>query len=171
MITYERNILLRGDFVRHISFDDLSEQQKKLLAAAEEAMGNAYSPYYKFHVGAAILTKGGEIFTGANFEEASGSSICAERAAILKANSNGKRTYESIAIIARGESYPILQPSAPCGSCRQMIYEEAQLSDKDLEIILSNTNKDKIIITTINELLPMAFGPKDMGIDIEKYKK
>lgn len=157
--------------LKYVTYEELTDIQKRLLSAAHETMENAYTPYYHFFVGAAILTQDGEIVTGANFEEAAGASICAERSAILRANAMGKRLYSSIAIISRGESFDTEEPSAPCGSCRQMLYEESQLSDRDLEVILSNTKMTKIILTTINELLPLAFGPKDMGIDIEKYRK
>lgn len=157
--------------MKYVSYEDLTETQKKLLEAAEEARENSYSPYFKFMVGAAILTQDGEIITGANEENASGNSICAERAALTRANTKGKRMYQAIAIIARGDDYDTQEPTAPCGACRQMIYEEAEISDKDLEIILSNTKKDKIIITTINELLPLGYGPKDMHVDISKYRK
>ena len=157
--------------MKHVKYEELSKQQKKLLDAAAQVMENAYSPYFKFFVGAAILTQDGEIFVGTNFEEAAGSSICAERAAILSANSNGKRMYKSIAIIARGENYDTTEPTGPCGSCRQMLYEESQVSGRDLEIILSTTKKDNIIITSINKLLPYAYGPLNMGIDISKYRK
>ncbi len=152
--------------MKEISLKDLSTLQIKLLEAAEEALRNAYNPYSHFYVGAALLTSEGEIITGSNIENASYScSICAERAALCRANSMGKRSFISLAVIARGENMPTDGYTAPCGSCRQMLYEASQLSEGDIEIILSNTNKTKIGITSIYELLPYAFGPKDLKME------
>lgn len=158
--------------MRQVCFDDLTEVQKNLINIASEAMGNAYNPYSKFYVGAAILTQSGEVITGANVENSAyGSSICAERSAILHANALGQRIFDSIAVITRGHELDSEEPSAPCGSCRQMIYESAQISKKDIEIIMSNTKKNKIIISTISELLPMAFGPNDVGMNVDEYRR
>lgn len=158
--------------MQYVSFKDLDKVQQRLLNAAEEAMKNAYCPYSKFRVGAAILTIDHTIITGSNVENASyGATICAERAAILRANAMEKRFYEKIAIIAKGEDFDTKKPVSPCGDCRQMLYESSQIADKDLEIIMSTTNKESIIISSIEELLPFAFGPKDLGVDISKYQE
>ena len=123
-------------------------------------------------MGAALLLDDGEIITGANVENvAYGSTICAERMAIGRANATGKRIYDAIAVIARGEDFDTAVVTGPCGSCRQMIFESSCVSGKDIEVIMSNTRKDKIIISTIRELLPLAFGPKGLGVDIESYRK
>ena len=157
---------------KEVKLGDLAGMQKELLEEAEKVMETAYNPYSNFYVGAAILAQDGTIITGSNVENAAyGSTICAERAALLKANSMGKRMYESIAIIARGENFNTTEVTAPCGSCRQMIYEASQISGKNIELILSTTKKDKIVVTSIEELLPLAFGPVDLGIDIKKYQK
>lgn len=74
------------------------------------------------------------------------------------------------AINARGETFDTKEVTGPCGSCRQVLYEISQVSGCDLKVILSTTKKDKIVITTIRELLPLAFGPVDFGIDIRKYQ-
>jgi len=135
-------------------------------------MLNAYSPYSKFCVGAALRTLDGKIFTGANVENAAyGSTICAERMALGNANANGHRMFTMIAIIAKGENFDTTSITAPCGSCRQMLYEASQVSKRNLEIIMSTTKKDNIGISSIGELLPNAFGPDDLGIDVEKYRK
>lgn len=158
--------------MKYVQYSDLTQVQKRLLDAADKAKENAYNPYSHFYVGAALLSQDGEIISGSNVENSAyGSTICAERSALLAANALGKRMINSLAIIVRGEDYKTQEPSAPCGACRQMIYEQSQISDKDIEILLSNTDKSKIIITTISELLPLAFGPKDLGIDISKYMK
>lgn len=155
-----------------IKFKDLNKEQKRLLEAAEKAMKTAYNPYSKFFVGAALLTRDDKIITGSNVENAAyGDTICAERAAILRANALGKRCFKSMAIIAKGEDFDTKEVTAPCGSCRQVLVEFSQISETDLIVIMSNTKKDKIIIASISELLPLNFGPKDMGIDVKRYQK
>jgi cytidine deaminase len=157
--------------VRGANYEFLVEEQRKLLDAAEEVMKTAYNPYSRFYVGAALLTQSGKIISGSNVENAAyGSTICAERAALLRANAQGERMFSSIAIIARGETFDTADVTGPCGSCRQMIYEASQISGKNLEVILSTTKKDKIVITDINELLPLAFGPNELGVDIKRYQ-
>jgi cytidine deaminase len=157
--------------MQEIKYEKLEKIQQKLLDEAAKVMNTAYNPYSHFYVGAAILSQDGQTITGSNVENAAyGSTICAERAAILRANAMGIRTFDKVAIIARGENFNTTEVTSPCGSCRQMLYESAQISEKNLEIIMATTQKDKVIIATIEELLPLAFGPKDLGIDIKKYQ-
>jgi cytidine deaminase len=145
--------------------------QRRVLDEAAKVMNTAYNPYSKFYVGAALLSQNGQIITGSNVENAAyGSTICAERAAILRANAMGIRTFDKVGIIARGEDFDTTEVTAPCGSCRQMLYESAQISERNLEIIMATTKKDKVVVATIEELLPLAFGPKDLGIDVKKYQ-
>ncbi|MCL4458426.1 MAG: cytidine deaminase [Chloroflexi bacterium] len=159
------------------TYNALNETQKRLLDAAEKATENAYNPYSHFSVGAALLTQDDQIIAAANVENTGMASICAERAAICRANAMGHRMFKAVAIIARGSKFgsPVdlatQEVTSPCGSCRQMLYEFAQVSGRDLETILSTTKKDKIVLTSINELLPLAFGPKDLGIDVTEYQK
>ena len=155
-----------------ISYNNLTEIQRKLLDAAEEVMETAYNPYSNFLVGAALLTLDEKIIAGSNVENAAyGSTICAERASLLRANAMGCRMFKSIAIIAKGQNFETKGVTAPCGSCRQMLYEFSQISEKNLEIIMATTKKEKIIISSINDLLPRAFGPKDLGINIKIYQR
>jgi cytidine deaminase len=79
------------------------------------------------------------------------------------------RTLECSTKIEVGENFETKEVTTPCGACRQMILELSQISNTDIEIIMSTTNKDKIIKATINELLPLGFGPKNMGLDTSKY--
>jgi len=98
-----------------------SEQRERLIQAARRAAENAYAPYSKFYVGAAILTAKGEIFSGCNVENASyGMTNCAERTAIFSAvaNSGPKLEIRAVAVINAKDV-----PCAPCGACRQVIYE------------------------------------------------
>lgn len=159
--------------MKQIDYRELSPLQRHALDAAAEVMENSYNPYSHFYVGATLYGMHlGVLVPGTNVENAAyGSCICAERAAILSANAQGLRKFDGIAIIARGETFDTQEVTGPCGSCRQMIYELSQLSGCDMEIILSTTQKDKIVITTIGELLPLAFGPLDLGIDVAKYQK
>ncbi len=152
---------------KKIEFKDLDKGQKKLLDAAEKVTVNSHSPYSHFRVGAALLSTDGEIITGTNFENAAyGSTICAERAAILRANAMGKKKFTKIAIYGKGKDFDSLDPVSPCGACRQVILEISQLSKENIEVIMSNSKKDQIIIARIEDLLPLGFGPKNLGIEI-----
>ncbi len=154
------------------TYKKLSTPQKKLLDEAEKVMENSYNPYSNFSVGAALLTKGNKIITGTNFENAAyGDTLCAERAAIVRANSEGERAYKAIAIIGKGLDFGTKDVKGPCGSCRQVLYEASKISGTNLEVIVSTTKKDKILIGSIEELLPFPFGPEELGIDIKKYQK
>ncbi|WP_071396557.1 cytidine deaminase [Bacillus tuaregi] len=126
---------------------------QSLLDQAIEARKKAYAPYSKFQVGAALMTKDKQVFLGCNIENASyGLTNCAERTAIFKAVSEGKKEVEAIVVVGDTEG-----PIAPCGACRQVM---AEFCDKDTKIILANLNGAKVE-TTIDELLPGAFSLKD----------
>lgn len=143
-----------------IKFKDLSQQYQELLLAAEKAMAMAYSPYSHFSIGAAILTKDDQIVTGANVENAAhGSGICAERAAVARANAMGQRNFKAVAVIGKGDNDDSGRPISPCGLCRQVLHEFSQVSDRDFEVIMSNTKKDKIVVAKVSELLPFPFNP------------
>jgi cytidine deaminase len=122
--------------------------KNEVIKQAIEAMENAYAPYSKFKVGAALLTKSGKIYTGCNIENSSyGASVCAERVAIFKAVSEGEHDFELLVVATKTE-----EPSPPCGICRQVISEFSN----DLPIMLVN-DKGSIIETNINKLLPFPF--------------
>lgn len=121
---------------------------KELLSIADKAMENAYAPYSKFHVGAALLCKDGTVFTGCNIENATyGATNCAERTAIFKAVSEGQRNFEAIAIVSSGGG-----ETFPCGICRQVMAEFAP----ELKIILRDKNGNECVYTLM-ELLPKSF--------------
>ncbi|MDE1874222.1 MAG: cytidine deaminase [Candidatus Micrarchaeota archaeon] len=154
-------------FAKKLKWDD-----KLLLDAAELAMRQAYNPYSKFSVGAAVLAKDGTIFTGANVENASyGNTICAERSAILNANAAGHRDIVALAVIAGGEKPNKGAPSFSCGACRQAEFEASQVSELDIRIITSNTDRSKISVMKISELLPFGFGPKDLKVDLSRFTR
>ena len=156
--------------MQKVRYEELSDAQRNALDEASRVLENAYNPYSHFFVGACLVSDKEELISGANFENSAyGSTICAERAAVLRANAMGVRHFRSIAIIARGEDFNTTEVTGPCGSCRQVLYEISQLSGCDLEVVLATTQKDQIVVTTIKELLPLAFGPVDLGIDVSKY--
>ncbi|MFO7881424.1 MAG: cytidine deaminase [Kosmotogaceae bacterium] len=121
-------------------------QKKILIEKARSAIKNSYSPYSNLKVAAALLTDDGTIFTGVNVENASiGLSICAERSSMVSAVSAGYKSFKSIAIASTR-----VEPISPCGACRQFMAEFG-----NFEVIL--VGKEKNIITTVYELLPMRF--------------
>jgi cytidine deaminase len=120
----------------------------KLLEAALAARDNAYAPFSKFKVGAAIEDETGRIFTGCNIENATyGLTICAERVAVFKAISEGARKFKRIAVAADTE---VLTP--PCGACRQILWEFCG----DVELALVNL-QDKSETFHLKELFPRPF--------------
>jgi cytidine deaminase len=127
----------------------IDEAVKKALKVRELA----YAPYSNFKVGAAIVTEDGEIFTGCNVENASyGLTICAERAAIFKAVSEGRRNFSFLVVVTDTK-----EPAAPCGACRQVIREFS----KNLDIVMVNL-EGKRVVKSLEELLPASFGPEDL---------
>jgi cytidine deaminase len=144
----------------YIHYNDLTEIQQQLLQVAADAKEFAYNPYSNFYVGAALLTEDDTVFTGCNVENASyGLVICAERTAIFKAVSEGHKSFNKMAIVTRGGNHEHTEPAGPCGACRQVINEFADLTGEDIEILLSNEDMQEVLITSIRELLPMSFGP------------
>jgi cytidine deaminase len=124
---------------------------ESLIKAATEVRENAYAPFSNFRVGSALETDDGEVITGCNVESASyGLTVCAERVAIWKAISRGKRKIKHIAVVADTED---LTP--PCGVCRQIIWEFGG----DIPVILANL-KGKTETVQMKELLPRAFDTK-----------
>lgn len=124
---------------------------EKLIDIAKRVRENAYSPYSKFKVGCALLTKSGKIFSGCNVENGGIMSICAERVAFTKAISEGEKEFEALLVLG-GENELIY--TTPCGYCRQFITE---FCDKDFPIYMYYEN-DKIDKKTLEELLPNSFG-------------
>ncbi|MCS7216520.1 MAG: cytidine deaminase [Candidatus Bipolaricaulota bacterium] len=133
-------------------FPGVSEAE--LVRRAVEARARAYAPYSGFAVGAALLAKDGRVFTGCNVENASyGLTVCAERVALFKAVSEGAREFVALAV-ACGAG-----PCAPCGACRQALYEFAP----DLLLILADGEGRAWRTARLAELLPHGFGPKDLA--------
>lgn len=128
--------------------------QETLIEKANEMLDYAYVPYSNFPVGAAILSKTGEIFTGCNVENSSyGLSNCAERTAIFKAVSEGSQEFDKMVITGNTDG-----PISPCGACRQVISE---FCAPDMPVILTNVDGNTEE-TTVGALLPGAFRPGDL---------
>lgn len=128
-------------------------EEKELLRKALEAREKAYVPYSRFKVGAALLTKGGKVYTGCNVENASyGLTICAERVVLYKAISEGEKEFAALAVIGDTPT-----PCSPCGACRQVLCEFA----KEMPVIMGNLQGD-ILVKTVDELLPGSFCDEDM---------
>lgn len=143
----------------------------KLIAAARSAALYAHAPYSRFGVGAAVLLDDGSIVTGANFENASyGLSLCAETVALASTSAAGKlRDVIAIGVIGGamdGAGVPRgLSPVSPCGRCRQVINEAAQMGRRDIIVWCGAAEGDAITRYLLSELLPDAFGPADLGIE------
>jgi homotetrameric cytidine deaminase len=132
-----------------------TETEKKLCGAAQNAMANSYAPYSGYNVGAALITDDGVIFTGCNIENASFSpSVCAERTAIFKAVSEGRRNFSMLAVCG-GKNGVISGAFPPCGVCRQVLSEFCAPTMPVLII----TGKRTFRRTTLGEILPLSFGP------------
>lgn len=129
---------------------------QQLIKMALEARENAYAPYSHFAVGAALLTKEGQVYTGCNIENASyGATNCAERTAIFKAVSEGTKEFVKIAIVGGKVGEEITEFAYPCGVCRQVM---AEFCDVKKMTVLIAKSENEFVEKTLDELLPMSFG-------------
>jgi cytidine deaminase len=129
-----------------------ADQHHKLIEMAIEARQWAYAPYSHYTVGAILLTESGKLYDGVNIENAAyPTSICAERVAIFKAVSEGERHFKTIVVATENGG-------TPCGSCRQVMAEFGM----ETEVIIVDAKGKIIQETTVNELLPGAFGPEHL---------
>ena len=130
--------------------------KEELVLQAKEARKLSYSPYSRFAVGAAVLTKDGKVFLGANVENSAYPlCMCAERNALYNAYMNGYKKEDLVALALSADTDG---PCSPCGACRQVISE---LFPSKAPIYMSNL-KGALQETTITELLPFAFSPEDL---------
>jgi cytidine deaminase len=131
-----------------------TDKMKALVEAATRARANAYSPYSKVRIGAAVLTAGGEVYTGCNIENASyGLSCCAERTAIFKAVSEGHRDIVAIVVVGKSEDF-----TKPCGACRQVMVEY----NPKMKVVrrgIDGFSED----ATAASLLPSHFNPQELA--------
>ncbi len=133
---------------------------RELIEVAMKAREMAYTPYSHFKVGAALLTKEGRVYPGCNIENAGYTpSNCAERTAFFKAVSEGEREFAAIAIVAGKEDGALVR-TAPCGVCRQVMME---FCDPGTFRILLAVSPDEYEEWTLERMLPLGFGPKDLA--------
>ncbi|MBN2478676.1 MAG: cytidine deaminase [Parachlamydiales bacterium] len=144
---------------KNFSSENISyDIKQKLLIEANRARTFAYAPYSKFHVGAALITKSGDVYSGCNFENAAyGNTICAERSAIAKAVSSENRGISfqdkmdivAVAVVLRGGI------GSPCGNCRQALYE----FNPNMLVIMADIDGENMVEKKLFEILPYGFGP------------
>ncbi len=150
----------------HFSYELLSSKSElndidQLLAEkAIDAMDKAYAPYSKFHVGAALKLKTGEIIHGNNQENmAFPSGLCAERVALFYAGANHPGIeIETLCIVAKGDFVPKSHILSPCGSCRQVMLESENRQNNPIRVILINQDDTVLIVNSAKDFLPFGFG-------------
>ncbi|MGN7158773.1 cytidine deaminase [Sphingomonas sp. SAFR-052] len=137
-----------------------------LIDAARAAAAHAHAPYSRFAVGAALLLTDGSIVTGTNFENASyGLSLCAETVATATASGAGKLDQiVAVGIVGGRMGERDTDPIRPCGRCRQVLNEAAQMGGRDLDVYCSGLGGGEVEAHKLSALLPHAFGPGDLGI-------
>ena len=147
----------------------MTDTKTRLIEAARAVAVNAHAPYSGFGVGAAVLLDDGEIVSGCNFENASyGLTLCAETVALATVNALGKlRQVRAIGVVGGLIVDGVItgtEPVRPCGRCRQVIHEAAQLSGHDLPVLCGSAEGGSVEEHRISDLLPHAFGPSDLGL-------
>jgi cytidine deaminase len=127
-------------------------EKQELIRLANEVRRNAYVPYSHYHVGAALRTKSGKIFSGVNIENAAYPvTVCAERVAIFKAVSEGEREFEAMAVVTDNGG-------SPCGSCRQVMAEFGL----DMHVLIADGTGKLVREMSVADLLPEAFTPQHL---------
>jgi cytidine deaminase len=127
----------------------------ELLAAARTAQDRARAPYSNFRVGAAVLGRSGAAYPGCNVESASyGATICAERGAMAGAVAAGEATIRACVVVT-----PTLDPSSPCGICRQLMAEFGP----DVLVFMASSLGDAVYVARLGDLLPLSFGPRNLA--------
>ena len=146
-------------FLTNVASAEVEVNREELIQRALEVQKNAYAPYSNFKVAAAVLCSSGKIYTGVNVEDASyRAGICAERNAIFHAIAEGERQILAVAIVG-GANGVITDYCPPGGTCRQVMREFA--TPKKLLIIMAKSPTD-YVEKTLEELLPMSFGPNNL---------
>lgn len=165
-MSYERNVLL--------PLTKFPAAVQAVAKAAVEAHTHAYQPYSNFSVGAALLHMDDSFTKGCNYENCTFQSCCAERCAIVSANMQGKRTAKAVAVYGRSALPHVNAPAdalcTPCGLCRQLLVEVADLSRNydSFEVILVSNDQEHAKVVRLADLIPEKFGPADIGMDLHK---
>jgi len=144
--------------------EELSEEQVLLVNSAVKAAKDAYAPYSEYHVGAAVRLANGEVIIGSNQENAAyPSGLCAERVAIYYAGARHPDVpVQSIAIVAIRDGIVQAEPVAPCGACRQVLYEKECQGEGSMELILYGSKKIQVL-SKVTDLLPLPFKLADLS--------
>lgn len=155
----KENLKFEINYISFNSADELPEHYQTLIAVAKKATNDSYAPYSGFFVGAALFLEDGQIISGSNQENASYPiGFCAERTALSAAASLASHIkIKAMAISARSLKNPVLSPAAPCGICRQTIFEAECKHHQNIEIILTGESGKVYIFKSIKDLLPLHF--------------
>lgn len=148
-----------NDFSVFEHFEDLDQESRYLIHKAKDASENAYAPYSRFHVGAALILTDGNLVTGSNQENASYPlCMCGERVALYAAVSMyPKMVVSKLAVVASRKGHKELVAATPCGACRQVLFEFEERQKKPFEIVLFGPGKKYYVFHSAAALLPMAF--------------
>jgi cytidine deaminase len=143
------------------SINELDKADQELAKLAIDAMKNAYAPYSKFHVGAALKLENGEMILGNNQENiAYPSGLCAERVALFYSGANYPGiAIQTLCIVAKGDLIPNNAILSPCGSCRQVMLESENRQKNPIKVILINQDGSLYVVDSVKFFLPFGFGP------------
>lgn len=141
------------------NYSELSESDQALVMQAYDVAKNAYAPYSKFHVGAAVLLESGKVVLGSNQENiAFPSGLCAERVALFHCGAvYPNQKVIKIVIVAKGDLVPLDKILSPCGGCRQVMLETEVRQKAPYEVVLVSQNGQTIVFNAASDLLPFGF--------------
>lgn len=150
---------LSFDITIYDSLEELNESDRSLMMQSIGARENAYAPYSRFNVGAAVLLENDEVVIGSNQENASyPSGLCAERVAVFYAGARFPGVkIKTIAITAASENYEVAIPAAPCGNCRQAIFEYEFKQKEPIKLLLMGEVGKIIQCNSVADILPLGF--------------
>lgn len=163
-----KEIKLESSFVEYASIDELSDEDKNLVKIARESAANAYAPYSRFNVGAALILENGTILRGNNQENASYPiGLCAERVAIFASGANfPDQRIKTLAVTAFSKQFVIDKPITPCGACRQAISEYENRHKQPIKIVMVGESGKVLVSNGIKNFLPYQFNADDLKVKI-----
>ncbi len=156
---------------RNRSFDTVEGRDVwRLVEAAHHVRERAYAPYSNYLVGCAILDGANAVFTGCNVECVDYDGTHAEEAALASMVANGRRYPLMFVVIGGLRDAKDLQAAPPCGKCRQKLFEFASLNQDEI-MFVDLVGRDSYRLVPISKLLPRAFGPVSVGMDLQKHRR
>ncbi len=160
-------IRINSELIVYTTAGELPGPDRELLEAAREAMNAAFAPYSRFHVGAAVRLRSGEIIKGNNQENISfPSGLCAERVALFYAHAqHPELEIDALAIVANSELKETIRPLAPCGACRQVMIETERNQNAPLRVIMSGNKGAVWVSENVQNLLPFYFDFDHIGLN------